>query len=332
LNTDANLVNGWGIVFGPSTPVWVANNHSDTSTVYDGTGKAILAGPTSPAGTPLVVNTPNLDPTGIVFNGSATDFKFSVAASMVAASFIFAGESGQLEAWASAAGGTAVVVDPTGGAGTGGAIYKGLTIANNGAHPFLYATDFHNNRVDVFDTTFAKQTLAAGAFVDPTLPAGYAPFGVQAITVGNTTQIYVAYAKQDDQAQDDAPGAGAGLIDIFDVSGTFVKHLVAVGGALNAPWGMALAPADFGTMSNMLLVGNFGDGKINGYDPSSGTYMGAITDSTGTPISSAGLWGIAFGNDAHSQPHNTLFFAAGPDGENAGVYGRIDLGPQPALH
>jgi uncharacterized protein (TIGR03118 family) len=151
--------------------------------------------------------------------------------------------------------------------------------------------------------------------------------------MGGTTQLYVSYAKQDADAEDDVAGAGSGLINVFDLNGTFVKHLVTTGGALNAPWGMALAPADFGTMSNMLLVGNFGDGKINGYDPATGTYMGAITDAHGAPFVSDGLWGIAFGNDAPlNQPHNTLFFAAGPNGEQGGVYGRVDLGDPPVLN
>jgi uncharacterized protein (TIGR03118 family) len=325
LNTDANLLNPWGIAFGPGAPVWVANNHSNTSTVYDGTGKPF------PVGAPLVVATPNLDPSGIVFSGSASDFMISAGGNPTPARFIFDGESGQIEAWAQAANGTAVTVYPAPGGDAGGAVYKGLALAQNGGASFLYATDFHNNKIDVFDATFAKKTLPANAFVDPTLPAGYAPYGIQAITVSGMTQLYVAYAMQDQDAQDDTPGAGLGLIDIYGVDGTFVKHLVAIGGALNAPWGMAVAPADFGTMSNLLLVGNFGDGKINAYDPTNGTYMGAIADAQGAAFTSAGLWGIAFGNDAHTQPHNTLFFEAGPNSEQNGVYGRIDLGSTPPV-
>lgn len=324
LHADGNLLNAWGIAFGPKTPVWVSNNHSNTSTLYDGTGTPF------PAGTPLVVSTPDLDPTGIVFNGSQTDFMIPVGGSPKPAPFIFTGESGQIAAWAS--GTTAAIVYPAAGGDTGGAIYKGLAIVQTSTNSTLYASDFHNNKVDVFDKTFAKQTLGATAFVDPNLPAGYAPFGIQAITAGGTTRIYVSYAKQDDDAEDDVAGAGFGLIDIYDVNGALIKRLVQTGGALNAPWGMALAPPDFGTMSNMLLVGNFGDGKINAYDPDTGTYMGAITDDHGAPFVSDGLWGIAFGNDAFSQPHNTLFFAAGPNEEQGGTYGRIDLGPAPALH
>ena len=331
--TDANLVNAWGIVFGPGAPVWVANNHTGTSTLYDGNGKA------QPAATPLIVNLPasatatTFDPTGIVFNGTA-DFVVSKAPKSAAARFIFSGEGGMIAGWSPTVDiGNAIAMYTD----AAGAVYKGLAIANNGTANFLYATDFHNNKVDVFDATFARQTPSATSFtfVDPTLPAGYAPFGIQAIKngTGGAVQLYVAYAVQAmPDKHDNTDGAGLGLVDIFDANGAFVKHLVPVGGALNAPWGIALAPADFGTLSNMLLVGNFGDGKINGYDPASGVFMGAVTDATGTAFAVPGLWGIAFGNDAANQPHNTLFFAAGTNAEANGVYGRIDLGAAPVLN
>jgi hypothetical protein len=215
-----------------------------------------------------------------------------------------------------------------------GAVYKGLALANNGNANFLYATDFSNGKIDVFDATFVKQaaTAASFAFDDPTLPDGYAPFGIQAIKngAGGATQIYVSYAKRDAaEPDDDAIGPGLGLVDVFDTNGNLVKHLVTEGGELNAPWGLALAPADFGTLSNALLIGNFGDGAIHGYDPSSGRYLGAVTDGAGTPFAEPGLWGVAFGNDAVNQPHATLFFAAGTNDEANGRYGRIDLGSAP---
>jgi uncharacterized protein (TIGR03118 family) len=330
LVVDPNLKNPWGVVFGPTTPVWVTNNHSETSTLYDGNGKA----------QPLVVNTvPNgavtFDPTGIVFNGSATDFMVTSAGKTGAARFIFSGEGGMIAGWSPTVNmNNTVTMYPAAGGDSGGAKYKGLAIAKNGTASFLYATDFHNNKVDVFDTTFAKQTLAAGAFTDPKLPAGYAPYGIQAIPngTGGAVQIYVSYAKQDAAASDQVVGAGLGVVDIFDVSGTLIKQLIPAGGALNGPWGLALAPADFGTLSNMLLVGNFGDGKINGYDPASGAFVGAISDSAGAAFAMPGLWGIAFGNDAANQPHNTLFFAAGINDEANGSYGRIDLGAPPTLN
>jgi uncharacterized protein (TIGR03118 family) len=272
------------------------------------------------------------DPTGIVFNATA-DFLVTANTLSSKALFIFSGEGGMIAGWSPAVdplNAITMYTDPD------GAVYKGLTLASNGTANFLYAADFHNNKVDVFNATFTKQVPSATSFqfVDPALPAGYAPFGIQAINngTGGAAQIYVAYAVQlAPDNHDNSNGAGLGLIDIFDANGVFVKRLVSVSGALNAPWGMALAPADFGTLSNTLLVGNFGDGKINGYDPSNGTFMGAITDAAGAAFSEPGLWGIAFGNDAHSQPHNTLFFAAGTNDEANGVYGRIDLGPPPVL-
>ena len=321
---DTNLVNPWGIAFGPGA-VWVANNHSETSTLYDGTGAP------QPVGGPLIVNLPagaggaTFDPTGIVFNPTA-DFVVSAGGKSAAALFIYVGEGGMLAGWSKDVDvGNAVVMYTD----SGGAVYKGLTLANNGAGNFLYVADFHNNKVDVFNATFTKQPSSATSFTfkDPALPAGYAPFGIQALKTGagGTVQIYVAYAKQQGpDNHDNANGAGLGLIDIYDAKGTLVKTLVMPGGALNAPWGMALAPADFGTLSNVLLVGNFGDGKINGYDPNKGQFMGTLSTANGA-FAASGLWGIAFGNDAANQPHNTLFFAAGPNDEVNGSYGRIDL-------
>ncbi len=323
VTVDANLVNPWGIAFGPG-PAWVANNHSETSTLYDG------AGVPQPAGTPLVVDLPvgaggaTFDPTGIAFNSTA-DFVVNSGTKSAAALFIYVGEGGMIAGWSKD-------VDPSNAivmyADAAGAVYKGLTLANNGAGNFLYATDFHNNKVDVFDAHFAKQPSSATSFnfKDPALPAGYAPFGIQALKngAGGAVQIYVTYAKQlGPDNHDNANGAGLGLIDIYDTNGVLLKTLVTAG-RLNAPWGIALAPADFGTLSNTLLVGNFGDGTINGYDAGNGQYMGTVSTANG-PFAVPGLWGIAFGNDAASQPHNTLFFAAGPNDEANGSYGRIDL-------
>ena len=322
---DTNLVNPWGITFRPGAPVWIANNHTETSTLYDGNGVP------QPAGTPLIVHLPDsaggvsFDPTGIVANTTA-DFVVTEAPKSGAALFIYSGEGGMIAGWSKDVDVNNAVVMYT---DAGGAVYKGLALANNGSGNFLYATDFHNNKVDVFDATFTKQPSTANSFTfkDPDMPAGYAPFGIQALNTGagGSVQIYVTYAKQQPpDNHDNANGAGLGIIDIYDANGKFVKTLVAAGGALNAPWGLALAPADFGTLSKVLLVSNFGDGKINGYDPNSGDFMGTLMTSAG-PFAVPGIWGIAFGNDAASQPHNTLFFAAGPNDEANGAYGRIDL-------
>jgi uncharacterized protein (TIGR03118 family) len=331
-HVDANLVNPWGLSIPPGKPAWVANNHTETSTLYDGNGVP------QPLAAPLVVSFAagaggtTFDPTGIVFNGSTTDFIVASGATSGAAAFIFDGEGGMLAGWSSNVAANQAVTMYT---DTGGAVYKGLAVATDNGHAFLYATDFHNNKVDVFDTHFVKQTVSATAFTfsDPGIPAGYAPFGIQAISVGamGPTQIYVTYAQQlAPDNHDNANGAGLGYVDIFDTNGMLVKHLIA-GGALNAPWGLALAPADFGTLSNQLLVGNFGDGAINAYDPVSGAFAGTVSDSGAHAIATPGLWGIAFGNDADNQPHNTLFFAAGTNQEANGSYGRIDVGATPPM-
>jgi len=316
--TDANLINPWGLALAPTGPMWVANNGTQTSTLYDGTGikqSLVVAIPPPSAGP--------ADPTGMVFN-SSSDFAISKNGGTASpALFIFSGESGVISGWSQG-------VDPINAVtayddGAGGAVYKGLAIANNGTENFLYATDFHNNKVDVFDKSFAK-VVTSGGFTDPTLPTGYAPFGIQAVTVGTTVSIIVTYAQQDSKKQGNVSGAGLGLIDIFDTNGKFLQHLVATGGALNSPWGVALAPAGFGTLAKMLLVGNFGDGVINGYDPSSGKFMGSINDSNGKPLANPGLWGIVFGNGAFNQPVTTLYFAAGVSAQTGGLYGRIDPG------
>jgi uncharacterized protein (TIGR03118 family) len=332
LTTDAHLVNPWGIAFGPTTAIWVANNRNATATQYDGNGKA------QPTAAPLVVNFAAsaggaaFNPTGIVFNAS-TDFVVTAAASG-ASKFIFAGEGGMIAGWSPGVDRTHAITSFT---ATDGAVYKGLAIANNGAGNFLYATDFHGNKVDVFDTHFTKQTASATVFpfIDPTLPAGYAPFGIQALNTGaaGATQIYVTYAQQNGaDNHDQINGAGLGLVDIFDTNGVFVSHFVATGGLLNAPWGVALAPADFGTLSNAVLIGNFGDGKVNAFATGTGTVVGAVADSHGTPFAQVGLWGIAFGNDAANQPHNTLFFSAGVNDQVNGEFGRIDAGGAPVLN
>jgi uncharacterized protein (TIGR03118 family) len=329
LVTDANLLNAWGVAFGPTTFAWVANNHSETSTLYDGNGKA------QPAAAPLVVSLPSsaggtsFDPTGVVFNGGSS-FVITASGQSGAAKFIFDGEGGMIGGWSPSVDSGNVVIAYV---DAGGAVYKGLAIANNGSGDFIYATDFNNNKVDVFDSSFNKQTPTAASFsfADPTLPAGYAPFGIQAIATGagGAMQIYVSYAQQSPPGFDNASGPGLGLVDVFDTNGNFVKHLVPVGGVLNGPWGMALAPADLGTLSGKLLVGNFGDGRINAFDPSTGQLVGTIKDAGGTAFSVPGLWGIAFGNDHNNQPHNTLFYAAGPNDEADGAYGRIDVGATP---
>lgn len=335
MNVDANLVNPWGLSIPTGTaPAWIANNGTQTSTLYDGDGKSqpqpaanqlIVAFAASSGGTAF-------DPSGVVSNSSSTDFVVSSGAKSGSSAFIFDGEGGMIAGWSPSVDLTHAV---TMYADSAGAVYKGLAIATNAGALFLYATDFHNDKIDVFNTGFVKQATSATAFTfaDPSIPAGYAPFGIQAINNGasGATQIYVTYAQQQaPDNHDNTNGAGLGYVDIYDTNGKLIKQLIAAG-ALNAPWGIALAPADFGTFSNALLIGNFGDGKINAYDAAAGTSLGTISNASNAPIATPGLWGIAFGNDANNQPHNTLFFAAGANNEADGLYGRIDLGSTPPV-
>ena len=303
-HTDSHLVNPWGIAFNPFGPVWIANNGSGFSTLYDGAG----------APQSLIVTIPPAagaqsgNPTGIVFNGS-NGFVVPVGGNSGPAKFIFATEDGVIAAWNPAVDANhALVVEDN--SATSDAVYKGLALSAGGNGSLLYAADFHNNKIEVWDSVFAPVTLPAGAFTDPTIPSGFAPFGIQAIN-GN---IYVTYAKQDAAKHDDVEGVGLGYVDVFDPNGNLLDR-VASKGRLNAPWGLALAPAGFGEFSNTLLVGNFRDGRINAYDLATGQFYGQLRGMDGKPIAIDGLWGIAFGNGFVNQPVNTLFFTAGSNGE-----------------
>jgi len=309
-HTDTHLVNAWGVAFNPQGFAWVANNGTSTSTLYDGNGvpQSLVVG---------VPATMDADPTGLVFNPTQ-DFKVGTGAGTAPAAFIFAGEAGTISGWSPTISANTTITMYDGSSAN--KVYKALAIGKFNNVNYLYAADFHNGKVDVFNGSFAPVTLA-GNFVDPQLPTGYAPFGIQAI--GNS--IYVSYAKQQAGSDDEQGGAGLGALAVFDMGGNFVKQLVAPGGSLNAPWGIAMAPADFGVFSGALLVGNFGDGKINAFDASTGAPMGALSKADKTPVVIDGLWGIAFGNGLQNQPTTTLFFAAGPGDESHGLYGRIDV-------
>jgi uncharacterized protein (TIGR03118 family) len=310
-NVDAKLVNAWGIAFNPAGFAWVADNGTSMSTLYDGNGVPQSLVVSIPAGAAGAAS-----PTGIVFNGLG-GFQVSQGGTSGSSAFIFAGEAGTIAGWSPNVNLNSAVTVFDGA--TASKVYKGLALASQGSANFLYATDFHNGVVDMFDSAF-QPVASSTAFKDPTLPAGYAPFGIQAIA----NQIYVSYAMQDTAARDNLSGAGLGLVDVFDASGALVRRLIAPGGKLNAPWGIAMAPANFGKFSGDLLVGNFGDGTINAFDPSNGTYRGRLSKADGTALVIDGLWAIAFGNGINAQPTNTLFYAAGPTDETHGVYGRID--------
>jgi uncharacterized protein (TIGR03118 family) len=304
-HTDPNLVNGWGVAFNPFGFDWVADNGKGVVSLYDGDGN-----PQS-----LVVSIPGGRPTGIVFNGS-NDFVVSNGTLSGPARFIFATEGGTIAAWAPNVDPThAIKVVPA-----SGAIYKGLALGGDGTRFLIYATDFHNGKIDVFDKAFSPVNLPGG-FAD-SIPDTFAPFGIQ--NLGGS--IYVTYAKQDKDREDDVPGRGEGIVNVFTAGGKFVRR-IAKGGQLNAPWGLAMAPADFGGFSNTLLIGNFGDGTINAFDLSKGRFVGQLSTPDRRPITIPGLWGLAFGNGLLNQPTNVLFFAAGPEDEAHGLYGRIDALP-----
>jgi uncharacterized protein (TIGR03118 family) len=319
-HVDANLVNPWGIAFNPNGVVWVANNQTGVATLYDGNG--ILQ--------PLIVTIPPVpgsndpgNPTGIVFNGS-DDFAISIGSVSSPSRFIFASENGTIAAWSPDVDLThaQLVIDNS----ASEAIYKGLAMAANGTGNFLYATDFHHGRIDIFNKEFQPATLV-GTFSDPDLPSGFAPFGIRNIN-GN---LYVTYAMQDEDKEDDVAGQGLGFVNVFDANGQLIRRLVSRG-RLNAPWGLALAPADFGKFSNRLLIGNFGDGAINAYDLATGGFRGRLHQADGQGIAIEGLWGIGFGNGLANQPTNGLFFAAGPGDEAHGLYGRIEPIPHDNSH
>jgi uncharacterized protein (TIGR03118 family) len=307
---DPLLVNPWGLSAGPTTPWWTSNNGSNTSTLYSGSG-AKQALTVAVAG----------GPSGTVFNGSATDFVVSQNGTSGPARFLFSTEAGTILGWSPTVNATTAI--PGVDLSSQKAVFKGLATSNDR----LYATDFHNGRVDVLDASFSPVTLAGG-FRDAKLPKGYAPFGIQALG-GN---IFVTYAKQDAAKHDDVAGGGFGYVDEFTPDGKLVAR-VASGGRKNAPpnapWGLALAPSSFGPFSGDVLVGNFGNGRISAYKDNGGghwVYKGQLRRSDGTPIAIDGLWAIAFGNGSAAGPTTSLYFAAGPGGEAHGLFGSITAG------
>jgi uncharacterized protein (TIGR03118 family) len=297
--TDPNLVNAWGMSHGPNTPVWVSDNGADVSTLYRGDV------PGSPVSiVPLVVSIPGGAPTGQVFNNTSA---FTVPGTGRPALFIFAGEDGDLSAWN---GGTAAVAVGH----TDGAVYKGLALDPSSSGPVLLAANFHDNRIDVFDGSFALQP-DTGMFHDASLPAGYAPFNVAEIN----GQVYVTYAKQDAEQHDDVAGPAHGFVDVFTNDGALVRRLVSHS-VLNSPWGMTIAPSTFGQFAGDLLIGNFGDGRIHAFNPNTGAVLGILRGTSGKPLAIDGLWGLLVGDAAAGGP-DAVWFSAGPDGESHGLLG-----------
>ncbi len=297
--TDPNLVDPWGISFSGGSPFWISNHLSGNATLYNGSGAITPTVVTVPTGS-LPTASQGL-PTGQVWNGTATAF---LLANGRASSFIFATEDGTISGWN---GGTvsSVMVDNS----SRKAVYKGLAIGTSTAGATLYAANFRSGKIDVFGPAWSPVTLA-GSFSDPAVPGGYAPFNIW--NLGG--KLYVTYAKQDFFSFLDVGGAGNGYVSVFDLNGNLLSHLIS-GGALNSPWGVAIAPAGWGAFGGDLLVGNFGDGRINAFDPATGALIGTLNDTTGSPIILTGLWAIVFGNGGRGGDLNTLYFTAGvPNG------------------
>jgi uncharacterized protein (TIGR03118 family) len=303
--TDPNLLNPWGIAIGQQTPFWINTTGSGLSEVYDSGGnkKFAVAIPSAGAGTKTGT------PTGIAFNTSTTDF---VIPGGTAAFFLFDTLDGTISAWNPTTTNAVVVADNS----ASGAVYTGLAIENNGTANYILAANVASGKVDVFDAKFKPATLA-GNFVDSAVPQGFVPFNVHVLN----NMVYVTYAMQTPGGGPPTSGASLGYVSVFDANGNLQAHAIS-GGNLNAPWGIALAPAGFGQFGGELLVGNFGDGKINAFDPTSFALKGQLQDATGAPIVNDRLWEILFGQNGTGDP-NTLYFSAGVNDEKGGLVGAL---------
>jgi uncharacterized protein (TIGR03118 family) len=302
------LINAWGIDFSPTSPVWIADNGTGLSTLYTGTGSVVPLVVTIPP--PAGAEGPSA-PTGLVFDGTG---EFVVKAHDLSGSaiFIFDTEDGTIAGWNPTVDlhNAVTAVDNSGN----GAIYKGLAIGTTENGSFIYATNFHSGWVEMYDSNFKW----VKNFTDTDLPHGYAPFGARVLN----GKLYVTFALQDEDAEDDVAGPGHGFVDIFDLNGTKLKRLISHG-ELNSPWGLAIAPANFGKFSGDLLVGNFGNGHINAFNSWTGGARGHMLRPNGHTLEIDGLWGLHFGNDAGAGPSNVLLFTAGPEDESHGLFGTI---------
>ena len=319
-NMDSHLKNAWGIAASPAGPFWIADNGTGSSTLYNGTGtpQSLVVKIPSPAG-----NTSTSAPTGIVFN-SSTDFAVSTPGKTAAAPslFLFSTEDGTISGWSPKVNSTNAILAVDHSAS--GAVYKGLALASSSSGNRLYATNFRAGTVEVFDSNFNPASLAANAFQDSKIPKGYAPFGIA--NVGGN--LMVTFAKQNSAKHDDTSGKGHGFVDLFSPDGSLISR-VARRGTLNSPWGIAVAPSTFGKFANDLLIGDFGDGRINAFKigAKKTTFAGQLNRSNGKPITIPGLWGLEFGNGGNAGSKDTLFFTAGPNGEQDGLFGSLTVNP-----
>jgi uncharacterized protein (TIGR03118 family) len=312
--TDPTLINPWGISIGAK--FWIDTAGTGFSLVDDASGNKAFAASIPPAAS----TSAHGSPAGTVFNADSSVFNIPNSGP---AAFLFGTLDGTIAAWNTKTPNAVTVANNS----SSHAVYTDIAVAKNNTGTFLLAANFSGGTVDVFDSSFATTHLT-GNFSDSTLPSGFKPFGIH--TIG--TNVYVTYAQVTNQGRE-AVGAGLGYVDQFDLNGNFVKRAISQGN-LNAPWGTALAPSGFGTLGGSLLVGNFGDGVINAYDPTSFALRGQVTNSTGAPLANSGLWEIVFGagtttggTSANAGDPNTLYFAAGINNEQGGLFGSITAAP-----
>jgi uncharacterized protein (TIGR03118 family) len=325
-HTDPNLRNPWGTSTGPGLPIWVSNNAAGVTTLYDGAGnpqagtnnQLVVTIPAPPSAGPGAAGTP----TGTVFNPTAGGFVISQGGASGPSRFLFATEDGLIVGWNPNVNRTHAVIavdrsNVLDTSGAVGAVYKGLALVTTQAGTFLYATNFRFGTVEVFDSHFNL----VKTFADPRVPAGFAPFGIHNIG-GN---LFVTFAEQDTAKHDDVAGPGNGFVDEFSPNGVLLQRVV-TGGRLDSPWAVTMAPPTFGAFGGDILVGNFGDGHINAFEPSSGEFAGQLRDQTGTPLTIQGLWGLRFPTGSLNVPPNTLYFTAGINHEADGLLGTLAPG------
>jgi uncharacterized protein (TIGR03118 family) len=312
-NTDPNLKNPWGMSFSATSPFWVSNQGSNNATLYNGTG--------SPQA--LVVSALPA-PTGQVFANVAGNFLLppGSGSAQAPATFIFDTLAGTIAGWNGAQGNPAGVA-ATVFTATDGAVFTGLAIANNAGANLLYAADFANARIDVFNGGFG-QTTVPGGFADATVPVGYSPYNIQNIA----GRLYVEYAKVDPLTHLPTTTPNTGVVDVFDLNGNLLQRL-ATNTHLNSPWGVTQAPAGFGDLAGDILVGNFGDGTISAFDPVSLLFEGTISGPSGAPLVNSGLWALNFRAPGSGFDPNTLFLNAGINGEADGLFAEIQVVPEP---
>ena len=326
--TDLNLKNPWGTSTAPGLPIWVSANNAGVTTLYDGAGQPFPLQAKPPVNAVNIPAPPSAGtgavgaPTGTVFNPTGAGFVVSEKGASGASRFLFATEDGTIVGWSPSVDRANGIIGVdrstvTDAAGDVGAVYKGLALVTGPAGTLLYASNFRFGTIEVFDSSFNL----VKTFTDPTVPVGFAPFGIH--NIGG--KLFVTFAKQKPDKHDDLAGAGNGFVDVFSPNGDLLQRLVSEG-RLNSPWAVTLAPATFGAFGGDILVGNFGDGHINAYDRSTGHFEGRLLNATGEPLTIMGLWGLRFPAGSLNAVPGALYFTAGINDEHDGLFG--DLVPK----